>query len=110
MPSGARMISQERARQRREENWSSRHDDGHTNEELARAAAVYALPEKAREDTVFGRPLRMILWPWDIGWWKPGNAPYSHPERTDPIDQRIAELVKAGALIAAEIDRLRRIT
>ena len=34
-------------------------------------------------------------WPWALGWWKPG---------TDPI----RNLEKAGALIAAEIDRLLR--
>ena len=34
------------------------------------------------------------IWPWNLIWWKP-----------TPND-RIRELVKAGALIAAEIDRL----
>lgn len=34
-------------------------------------------------------------WPWDASWWKPSPDP-------------IANLVKAGALIAAEIDRLQR--
>jgi hypothetical protein len=35
------------------------------------------------------------LWPWDPSWWKPSPDP-------------IRNLVKAGALIAAEIDRLQR--
>ena len=35
-----------------------------------------------------------IMWPWEANWWKP-----------TPED-RIKELAKAGALIAAEIDRL----
>jgi len=34
------------------------------------------------------------IWPWEKSWWKP-----------TPND-RVKELVKAGALIAAEIDRL----
>jgi ribosomal protein S14 len=36
----------------------------------------------------------MSLWPWDMDWWKPSNG--------------IQNLVKAGALIAAEIDSLKR--
>jgi hypothetical protein len=45
----------------------------------------------------FRDPLTIMaeLWPWDESWWKPGD--------------RIRELAKAGALIAAEIDRLNRI-
>lgn len=34
-------------------------------------------------------------WPWDENWWKPSLDP-------------IRNLVKAGALLAAEIDRLQR--
>ena len=36
-------------------------------------------------------------WPWDESWFKPTP------------DDRIRELVKAGALILAEIDRLQRL-
>jgi hypothetical protein len=36
-----------------------------------------------------------IYWPWDQEWWKPSDDP-------------IRNLAKAGALIAAEIDRLQR--
>jgi hypothetical protein len=36
-------------------------------------------------------------WPWDREWWKPTP------------NNRIRELAKAGALIAAEIDRLQRL-
>jgi hypothetical protein len=35
-------------------------------------------------------------WPWDYDWWKPSDDP-------------IRNLTKAGALIAAEIDRLNRL-
>jgi hypothetical protein len=35
------------------------------------------------------------IWPWNKSWWKPRNA--------------IEDLTRAGALIAAEIDRLQRI-
>jgi len=93
-PDGATLIAIERARQCIEEGWTPQHDDGHTAGELAKAAACYATPPDARTD-VYG-----FLWPetWDAPtWWKPTP------------DDRIRELVKAGALIAAEIDRLRRL-
>ncbi len=35
-------------------------------------------------------------WPWDEEWWKPDN-------------DAVRNLAKAGALIAAEIDRLQRL-
>ena len=34
------------------------------------------------------------IWPWEETWWKPAS------------NNRIKDLVRAGALIAAEIDRL----
>ena len=84
---GVEMIARERARQVRVEDWTPAHDDGHTRGELARAAACYAL----QHTRVSGRAIR---WPWSKAWWKP----------RDPI----SNLVRAGALIAAEIDRLQR--
>jgi hypothetical protein len=47
-----------------------------------------------RPDEGYKTPL-LQDWPWDERWWKPSNDP-------------IRDLVKAGALIAAEIDRLQR--
>ena len=88
---GCEMIAVERHRQMSAEGWTPDHDDCHVNGELAYAAACYAIPVKDRSKTV------MRLWPWLMKWWKP------NPE------DRIRELVKAGALIAAEIDRLNRI-
>lgn len=80
-------IGAERLRQRREEGWTDKHDDGHDAGELADAAACYAL----------GKPWEIIkqLWPWSADWWK-------------PTDKR-RNLIKAGALIVAEIERLDRI-
>ncbi len=85
---GTELIVTERTRQIKEEGWSSSHDATHSAGELADAAACYALARKRKD----GDPVR--YWPWDLQWWKP-----------IPND-RIRELVKAGALIAAEIDRL----
>lgn len=96
------MIARERARQREKEGWSAKHDDDHDGGELALAAACYVLAEPARQPGTAAAWLRVqtdfqwLLWPWDRDSWKP-----------TPED-RIHELVKAGALIAAEIDRLQR--
>lgn len=90
---GVECILFERERQVEEEGWDYEHDKvANYDEQLAEAAALYALPEIRRtyEYDVNN------LWPWDKKWWKP-----------TPND-RIRELAKAGALIAAEIDRLQR--
>lgn len=86
---GVKLIAQERIRQISDEGWTPEHDAEHTQGEMARAASCYAIPPEGRLKV----PLR---WPWDLKWWKPSP------------DNRERELVKAGALIAAEIDRLRR--
>lgn len=89
---GASLIAAERQRQITAEGWTPEHDDEHGDGELVQAAACYALPPHYR---VFDEDASAPQdWPWDAEWWKPGD--------------RIRELVKAGALIAAEIDRLRR--
>ena len=85
--SGAELIAAERERQVTAEDWTPEHDAGHTSGELALAGALYAIPFPARKGHV-------NLWPWGEGYWKPTS------------DDRVRELVKAGALIAAEIDRL----
>jgi hypothetical protein len=87
---GAERIAAERERQIQQEGWTSDHDDEHVHGELARAAACYV--QHAGRD--WGEPPHHTPygWPWDGQWWKPtGDA--------------ICDLTKAGALIAAEIDR-----
>lgn len=88
IPTAAIDILAERRRQVEAEGWSPSHDDEHAHEEIARAAACYALPQGRRWAITEG------LWPWDRAWWKPGD--------------RRRDLVKAGALIVAEIERLDR--
>jgi hypothetical protein len=80
-------IVAERERQIRDEGWTEEHDDDHDCGELADAAACYAL----------GKPDEVIqkLWPWESQWWKPKD--------------RRRDLVRAGALIVAEIERLDRV-
>lgn len=94
---GASLIAAERARQIEIEGWSPEHDDQHKHGELAEAAGSYcdlAAYQSAVPSTPnnYGRPLG---WPFESHWWKPSEDP-------------IRNLVKAGALLAAEIDRLQR--
>ena len=96
--SGIDRIRIERRRQRSRkpggEFYSLEHDDEHNSEEIACAAAVYAMPPEFRR---LNQHLVEVLMPFD---W------YLKLESGD----RIRELVKAGALIAAEIDRLERLS
>jgi hypothetical protein len=99
-------IATERRRQIEVEGWTPEHDDEHDKGELAKAAACYALRTphviyqlrggvagvRGAEDWYYDR---LPAWPWDGSWWKPGN-------------DRRRQLVKAGALIVAEIERLDR--
>jgi hypothetical protein len=96
---GVELIAAERQRQIDEEDWSASHDDSHVDGELALAAACYAIPPRKRKSTVFEFALWEWLWPWTADWWKPGRK---------TAKGRIRELAKAGALIAAELDRLQR--
>lgn len=93
---GALAIMRERERQETKEGWTTGHDDGHANGEMAGAAVCYALQGLFIPGNL-GDRVRMLktdLWPWSMQWWKPKN--------------RRADLIRAGALIAAEIDRLDR--
>lgn len=80
----------ERQRQQSVEGWMPEHDDEHCNGELAMAAVCY-INETGTVNRNGGKPWG---WPWDASWWKPKT--------------RRRNLVKAGALILAEIERLDR--
>ena len=85
----------ERQRQVEVEGWSAAHDDGHSSGELALAAAAYAqFAAKTDRQRAAGSLNRANWWPWSPDWWKPSD--------------RRRDLVKAGALILAEIERLDR--
>lgn len=90
---GVSLIAAERRRQIEVEGWSPEHDDVHSDGSLVMAAVCYAwwdhfeLPDD-------GEKRVPANWPWAASWWKPSTP--------------LRDLVKAGALIAAEIDRLRR--
>lgn len=95
----SRDVLAERQRQISVEGWTAEHDDEARNGEMSRAAACYAM--QAALDSI-GTPSltdatkHMIreLWPWSGKWWKPSN--------------RRRDLVKAAALILAEIERIDR--
>ncbi|UPG89293.1 hypothetical protein L2Y96_18110 [Luteibacter aegosomaticola] len=86
---GIGLIRLERDRQKACEGWTAEGDSTYRNDELVRAAACYAL-----YNTDF-RDLALVadsLWPWHLSWWKPRD--------------RRENLIRAGALIAAELDRM----
>lgn len=102
-------IADERRRQVEVEGWTVEHDDDHPDGALAQAAAAYAVNATAPSsqiDIKVGRRgqwfnggwcgLPTLIWPpsWSKEWWKPKNPRY--------------DLVRAGALIVAEIERLDR--
>lgn len=91
MSGGTDLIRFERLRQRTEEKYSDAHDARYVDGELAQAATAYIRAALEPGFWPVGSP--PTSWPWDVEGWKPG---------TDPVQA----LVKAGALIAAELDRL----
>lgn len=103
---GVELIAAERQRQVTSEGWTPEHDDGHSTGDLLLAAESYlhsmeAVPFGVENGVPDGKRLEPRLrpphqWPWDASWWKPS-------------DDQVRNLVKAGALIAAEIDRLKRL-
>lgn len=101
-------IAAERKRQIEAEGWTVEHDDDHDRGELARAAACYAWagaePHQFHRERVTyalvdsyvsddGMPIKR-MWPWARAWWKPKD--------------RRRDLIRAGALIVAAIERLDR--
>jgi hypothetical protein len=94
-------IANERCRQVTQEHFDTAHDDAHADGSLAMAASCYAMNAatwasaaphlESRYRDLSPKPQR---WPWLEKWWKPRN------QRRD--------LVRAAALIVAEIERLDR--
>ena len=85
-------IAAERRRQIEQEGWTPEHDNVHSGGQMAMAAACYALSSAGVADWL--RVTSLKLWPWGREWWKPTT--------------RRRDLIKAGALIVAEIERLDR--
>lgn len=91
----ARDVLTERRRQIEAKGWTPAHDDTHVEGQMAGAAACYALyRSQVSPEIVMGESLIQMIWPWSSDCWTPTT-----PRR---------DLVKAGALILAEIERLDR--
>lgn len=93
----------ERERQIECEGWTPEHDDAHSDGSIAAAAASYAYVSTltgerrgsvSRPNSHVNNRVLRELWKWSSTWWKPKNPR--------------ADLVRAGALILAEIERLDR--
>lgn len=91
--SGSEMIMVERKRQVVKGGWTSQHDDLWKDKELAKAALAYL----ARYISLQLWISVGNIWPWSVDVWDPKSS------------RGIRCLVVAGALIAAEIDRCKRL-
>lgn len=94
-------VAAERLRQVQDERYDSVHDDSYDGGELAAAGGCYAFNAACLLSPANGTPMEletvaMFGWPWPPEAWKPKN-----PRR---------DLVRAAALIIAEIERLDRST
>jgi hypothetical protein len=89
-------IAAERNRQVESEGWTPEHDDEHDSDlALARAAACYALAGMGGNGPFWISPLQVPQQVWPYRWeWKPKD--------------RRSNLVRAAALLVAEIERLDR--
>jgi hypothetical protein len=111
---GIERIARERQRQIEVEGWTATHDDGHVYGEMALAAACYATPILLyRFENSYVNRLEFVD-PWPEEWRDWDKRPYPCGGNVVgrncdlPVTKRIRQLEKAGALIAAEIDRLQR--
>lgn len=85
---GVELIAEARKHQVVDEGFDAARDAQYTNNQLLTASECYI---KNVKNGGFQQSHPSIGWPWGAEWWKPGVP--------------IQDLAKAGALIAAEIDR-----
>lgn len=88
-------VATERARQVKVEGFDALNDDQYAPDTLAAAGVAYALTENERQlKAQNGFQFWRIIWPFEKAWFKSTS--------------RRRDLVKAAALIVAEIERLDR--
>lgn len=100
--SGAGIISNERTRQIERKGYTPMGDARYRKRELITAARAYLKADEgfaSAFDGAFQAAKNLIykaakLWPWKLNYFKPS-------------EDRVRNLAKAGALIAAEIDRIK---
>jgi hypothetical protein len=91
------LISGERMRQIEVEGFTEQHDDTHVKGELGQAAACYSIMAALQVEHGHLPPCFIPKqWPFHRSYWKPSPDP-------------LRNLAIAGALVAAEIDRLHRL-
>jgi len=118
---GTDLISAERIRQELEEGFTAGHDDQYRGAELVQAAICYARQAGWVGKRAWQFPKTVEFhgamprrapagWPrsWDVTWWKPLPNLDGDPCPVVTAEAAIRMLMRAGALIAAEIDRLQR--
>lgn len=92
------LIAEKHRTNQEHKGYTAAHDDTHTNGELSAAATCYLdrgwlqIQQRAPREEPRKPP---FIWPFEAAAWKPSDDP-------------IRNLVHAGALIVAEIERLRR--
>lgn len=94
-------VLQERNRQQSVEGFTIEHDDAHSDRGLLKAAQAYVEHVRSRSWTIgdygahnYQTDPPPICWPWERSWWKPKDS------RRD--------LVRAAALLLAELERMDR--
>lgn len=88
MKTGAQLITEERNRQIEVEGYDKEHDENHDIDTFVKAAISYAIVDLKGSEKKYS----YAWWPWEEIYWKPKD--------------RLRNLIRAGALIAAAIDKL----
>ncbi len=108
MKTGIELIAEERQEQIDKHGRTSKHDGGHRSQQLATAAALCASPdllyiqnEAHVNQTIYYIP-DYSTWELPLDW----RGSRLLPNHMSTKERRIHQLKVAGALLAAEIDRL----
>lgn len=102
-------ISSERAKQI--EKWGDEHDDRHRNEEMAVVAAIWSNPsQKVKWEFDDSGDFQVEVQEWNMpeGWKSPPDLT-KEDSLSDYYSKRRVHLVRAAALLVAEIERIDRI-
>lgn len=107
MKTGVELIAEERQRQIAEEGWTENHDSKQTDNSLSMAAALYAAPVNlyGKRKNWNGEDIFIDPWPWKT---KMDDVVELNAWDKRSKHSRMRRLIIAGALIAAEIDRINR--
>lgn len=94
---GAALIAVERERQVLHLGYDAQRDEAYTGGQLGLAGIYYAAQAMHRYFPDEDCEVKARVYPWA-----------GAPQRANAVEVRLDQLVKAGALIAAEIDRMLR--